>query len=259
VLCQFLAFRWNSVGEPFFTVGDVKHRNALIVATSVTGLLAAGSLALAANMGLLNEASSEGLGQLSAVATSTPLTTTTTAAVSTTVTSTVPTSTKLFALGEAGTLRVRLSGTTLSIEDLATNSGWTAAAPVSQARSVSVLLTDSTGRTVRFEAHIDASGAIDGHLESASDNGVATHSTKVGDGSTGTAVEGQTRAGDPRSGDAATDSDDGDDATEHQDRGGQDGDRQDPRSISPSGDIGVGIPVHSDGSHLEPEGHDDDD
>jgi hypothetical protein len=143
----------------------MKHRTGLITAASVVGVLAAGSVAIGANLGILNASGADAVGSLS-VATTQPnaqveqvVDDTQTTSTSTTQTTQVQPNQAEYQVEDAGTVSVTWDQT--GITDAATQpaQGWSSTIDALAPEGVVISFTDGT-TTYTFTAEPDDQGQL---------------------------------------------------------------------------------------------------
>jgi hypothetical protein len=134
------------------------RKTAAFTAASIAGVILAGGAAVGANIGILNAADSNALGQLSAEA---PLDVPTdTTPLIQTVASTDQSNVHTFTVDIAGTVSVESTDTGLRLVEVAANPGWTWEDTTSSADAVNVTFR-SGGDTLEFAAVMKADGTIE--------------------------------------------------------------------------------------------------
>ena len=146
-------------------------RTKLITIASIAGVAAAGAFAISANVGILNAADNNKIGQLTAAGAATtpntqvvdvyldgPATTTTTASVIAT-TAVDPAAVQRFTVDSAGTIAVVADSGTLRLDSVNPTSGWTWSLAQTQRTQLTVTLTNGT-RTLEFVAGLGPDGSV---------------------------------------------------------------------------------------------------
>jgi hypothetical protein len=146
---------------------SIFSRTSLITTAAIVGVLAAGSVAIAANIGILSAADSSPIGDLAA--TDDLIQTTTSAAPTETVVATTtqppvaphtPAATPAeYTVDEAGSVVVIASDGRLALLGASPNDGWSGAARQDQPTSLTVTFTDGS-RTIVFTAALAPDGSI---------------------------------------------------------------------------------------------------
>lgn len=176
-------------------------RTKLITIASIAGVAAAGAFAISANVGILNAADNNKLGQLSAAGAATTLntqvvdvyldgaaTTTTAGVVATTAGD--PAAVQRFTVDTAGTIAVVANGGTLRLDSVNPTSGWTWSLAQTQSTQLTVTLTNGT-RTLEFVAGIGPDGSVTANVnEPAAPAAATTAPFNGGSGQDGHEYEG---------------------------------------------------------------------
>jgi hypothetical protein len=142
-------------------------RTSLITAASIAGVVLAGSIAVGANIGILNAADDSDIGSLSAAGDLIPASTqvvdvylddptTTTATSATTRPSMIG---QEFAVDAAGTVAVVPTAGEVRLGDVVANAGWSWSLAQPDASALAVTFTDGV-RTLEFTAALGADGTI---------------------------------------------------------------------------------------------------
>ena len=153
-------------------------RTRLITAASIATVVVAGAFAISANLGILNAADNNKVGQLSAAgATPTPGTevvdvyvdspATTTAPEASAVIATTagdPAAAQRFTVDAAGTVAVVANDGTLRLDSVSPTPGWSWSLAQSQPTQLSVTLTNGT-RTLQFVAGLAADGSVTANVD----------------------------------------------------------------------------------------------
>lgn len=176
-------------------------RTKLITIASIAGVAAAGAFAISANVGILNAADNNKLGQLSAAGAATTLntqvvdvyldgaaTTTTAGVVATTAGD--PAAVQRFTVDTAGTIAVVVNDGTLRLDSVNPTSGWTWSLAQTQGTQLTVTLTNGT-RTLEFVAGIGPDGSVTANVnEPAAPAAATTAPFNGGSGQDGHEYEG---------------------------------------------------------------------
>lgn len=177
-------------------------RTKLITIASIAGVAAAGAFAISANVGILNAADNNKIGQLSAAGAATtpntqvvdvyldgPTTTTTAAGVIAT-TAGDPAAVQRFTVDTAGTIAVVANGGTLRLDSVNPTSGWTWSLAQTQRTRLTVTLTNGT-RTLEFVAGLGPDGSVTANVnEPAAPAAATTAPFNGGSGQDGVEYEG---------------------------------------------------------------------
>lgn len=134
------------------------RKTAAFTAASIAGVILAGGAAVGANIGILNAADSNALGQLSAEATLDVPTDTT--PLGQTLVSTDQSNVQSFTVDVAGTVSVETTDSGLRLVEVAANPGWTWEDTTSSADAVTVSFTSGSD-TLEFAAVLNADGTIE--------------------------------------------------------------------------------------------------
>jgi len=155
----------------------MRHRTALVTATSVMVVVLAATAAIAANLGILSNGTDTGevgaLSVVSAPASSAPVQDVPSAPITKiedtatqTTTSTIPETpaapagdVTAYSVGDAGIVTIESDGSNLSLVDIESASGWQSAEIPSQT-VIEVGFVGSDGTVLLFAARLDASGTI---------------------------------------------------------------------------------------------------
>lgn len=141
------------------------RKTAAITAASIAGVILAGGAAVGANIGILNAADDNALGDLSAEA---PITTPyaePTATVQPIVNSTDSNgSNQSFAVDTAGTVEIGTEGSGLQLSDVRTNQGWSWQETSTDQNAVTVTFT-SGADTLEFTATQNDDGTISASVD----------------------------------------------------------------------------------------------
>lgn len=159
-------------------------RTKLITIASIAGVAAAGAFAISANVGILNAADNNKLGQLSAAGAATTLntqvvdvyldgaaTTTTAGVVATTAGD--PAAVQRFTVDTAGTIAVVVNDGTLRLDSVNPTSGWTWSLAQTQGTQLTVTLTNGT-RSLEFVAGIGPDGSVTANVNEPAASAAAT-------------------------------------------------------------------------------------
>jgi hypothetical protein len=134
------------------------RKTAAFTAASIAGVILAGGAAVGANIGILNAADSNELGQLSAEA---PLDAPTeTTSLIRLVAPIDESNVHTYSVDIAGAVSVETTGSGLRLVEVGANPGWTWEDTTSRADAVTVTFT-AAGDTLEFEAELLADGTIE--------------------------------------------------------------------------------------------------
>ena len=174
-------------------------RTKLITIASIAGVAAAGAFAISANVGILNAADSNKLGQLSAETTPNPQVvdvyldgpaTTESTAMVTATTAGDPAAVQQFAVDAAGTVAVVANGGSLRLDSVSPASGWTWSLAQTQPTQLTVTFTNGS-RTLEFIAETGPDGKITANVNEPTANPAATAApSNSGSGDNGHEYEG---------------------------------------------------------------------
>jgi hypothetical protein len=148
------------------------HRTSLITAAAIAGVVLAGTVAVGANIGILNAADDSDIGNLSATGDLVPANTqvvdvyldeatTTTSDTSATSDSAIA---QEFAVDAAGTVGVIPTASGVRLGDVVANPGWTWSLAQSDASALAVTFTNGV-RTLEFTAVLGPDGTITAAVE----------------------------------------------------------------------------------------------
>ena len=141
------------------------RKTAAITAASIAGVILAGGAAVGANIGILNAADDNALGDLSAEAPITTLYTEPTATVQPIVNSTDSNgSSQSFGVDTAGTVEIDTDGSGLQLSDVRTNQGWSWQETRTDQNAVTVTFT-SGADTLEFTATQNDDGTISASVD----------------------------------------------------------------------------------------------
>lgn len=141
------------------------RRTAAITAASIVGVILAGGAAVGANIGILNAADNNSLGNLSAVApVTTPAVEPTTTLLSVVRASDPTGPTQSFIVDLAGTVEVKAADTGLSLGDVRTNQGWSWEESDVGSGAVAVIFTFGTDK-IFFSATPNDDGTISARVD----------------------------------------------------------------------------------------------
>jgi hypothetical protein len=177
-------------------------RTNLITIASIAGVAVAGAFSIGANVGILNAADNNNIGQLSAASQATtpdtqvvdvyvdsPATTTTAPAVIAT-TAGDPAAVQRFTVDTAGTIAVVANGGTLRLDSVDPTPGWTWSLAQTQTTQLTVTLTNGT-RTLEFVADLGPDGGVTARVnEPAAPAAATTPTFNGGSGEDGQEYEG---------------------------------------------------------------------
>lgn len=157
--------------------GRFRHTRLITIA-SIAAVVVAGAFAISANVGILNAADNNKVGQLSAAgAASTPdtqvvdvyvdspaTTTATTAAAVIATTAVDPAAAQRFTVDAAGTVAVVANGATLRLDSVNPTAGWSWSLAQTQPTQLNVTLTNGT-RTLEFVAGLGPDGSVTANVD----------------------------------------------------------------------------------------------
>jgi hypothetical protein len=142
------------------------RKTAAITAASIAGVIIAGGAAVGANIGILNAADDNSLGNLSADMPTTTTTVEVPASLPPTIDDISDSSdtAQSFAVDVAGTVEVQTSNGGLELGDVRTNQGWSWEETSSDNNAVIVIFTSGTD-TLEFSATANADGTISASVD----------------------------------------------------------------------------------------------
>lgn len=141
------------------------RKTAAITAASIAGVILAGGAAVGANIGILNAADDNLLGDLSAEAPiTTPFTEPTATEQPIANLSDSDGSTQSFAVDTAGTVEVETDGSGLRLSDVRTNQGWSWQETSSDSRTVKVTFSSGSDN-LEFTATTNDDGTISASVD----------------------------------------------------------------------------------------------